>query len=427
MSITTGSTLGGRYTLGALIAAGGMGDVWEAADEVLRRPVAVKVVRPLGPDPSFLDRFRDEARGSAALHHPNIASVFDYGEEEGTAYLVMELVPGRTLGELIRESGHGLVADDVRAILGQAALALAAAHEAGVVHRDVKPANIIVTPEGQVKLTDFGIARLGDGSGHTATGEVLGTPQYISPEQARGEPAGPTSDVYALGVVAYEMLTGRNPFDRGTPVATAFAQVNDDPPPLPAPVPADLRAVVDSCLAKDPMGRPADARAVAEAIGAAPETVRMPSGVDDMAAGPAATTTLMAADPTAHPVVEPTRAMTLGPRRADVRRSQQVHGRQHHVSRRWAWLAVPAVGIIAWGAFALGGLVNGQPAAGPSGTPTSGVPTTPKTSATAPPTTTAPQTTTRPTTTTATSTRPPSSTSEAPAHPGKGKGRGKGN
>ena len=268
MTLQTGATLGGRYTLGAAIASGGMGDVWEATDEVLRRPVAVKVMRPQGPsDAAFLERFRDEARSSASLHHPNIATVFDYGEEDGTAYLVMELVPGRTLGEIIRDHDGGMPAEEVRSVLGQAALALSAAHEAGVVHRDVKPANIIVTPEGRAKLTDFGIARVGDGSGHTLTGEVLGTPDYISPEQALGEPATASSDLYSLGIVAHEMITGRKPFDMGSPVATAIAQVTDPPPELPATVPLDLREVIDACLAKSAADRPAHALAVAEAAG----------------------------------------------------------------------------------------------------------------------------------------------------------------
>ena len=170
-------------------------------------------------------------------------------------------------------------ADEVRSILGQAALALSAAHEAGVVHRDVKPANIIVTPEGQAKLTDFGIARVGDGSGHTLTGEVLGTPDYISPEQALGEPATAASDIYSLGVVAHEMITGRKPFDMGTPVATAMAQVNDPPPPLPDDrARSTSRSVVEACLAKSPADRPADARAVAEAARRAQATA--PTGCD---------------------------------------------------------------------------------------------------------------------------------------------------
>src|SRR5829696_794525 len=245
MTLQTGTTLGGRYTLGAAIASGGMGDVWEGTDEVLRRPVAVKVMRRPGPeDESFLERFRDEARGSASLLHPNIASVFDYGEQEGTAYLVMELVPGRTLGETIHDNPGGMPAEQVRSVLGQAALALAAAHEAGVVHRDVKPANIIITPAGQAKLTDFGIARVGKGSRHTLTGQVLGTPDYLSPEQALGQPATAASDVYALGVVGHEMITGRKPFDMGSPMATAVAQVNDQAPELPPTVPSDLRDIV---------------------------------------------------------------------------------------------------------------------------------------------------------------------------------------
>jgi serine/threonine-protein kinase len=447
VSIETGSTLGGRYTLGAFIAGGGMGDVWEATDEVLQRPVAVKVLRPPGPDDSFLVRFRDEARGSAALHHPNIASVYDYGEEAGTAYLVMELVPGNTLSELIQQAPTGLPSDDVRAIVGQAALALAAAHEAGVVHRDVKPANIIVTPDGQVKLTDFGIARLGDGSGHTATGEVLGTPHYISPEQALGAPATAASDVYALGIVTHEMLTGRRPFDHDLPVATAMAQVHDDPPPLPESVPADLQALVASCLAKSPADRPVDALAVAAAVGATgAETVWMPAGPAYDAPGdtgfdPPGDTGFDAPGDTAYeahgaPVapLQATRAMRLEPRRADVRAAaRRASSRERQVSRRWGWLAVPAVALVAWGGFALGGVVNGQPTAAPPDTlgthpPGSTSVTQQTTTASTSPTsaTQAATSTTQPATqpTTQTATQP--TASHEPTHPGKGKGRGKG-
>jgi serine/threonine-protein kinase len=157
--------------------------------------------------------------------------------------------------------------DQVRGIVGQAALALAAAHAAGVVHRDVKPANILITPDGRVKLTDFGIARAVDGASHTRTGEVLGTPQYLSPEQALGKGATGASDLYALGIITQEMLTGRKPFDSGSAVATALAQVNDPPPPLPGGVPSDLRRIVDQSLAKDPADRPSSAAAVAAALG----------------------------------------------------------------------------------------------------------------------------------------------------------------
>ena len=408
MIVQTGATLGGRYTLGSVIAAGGMGVVWEATDVVLQRPVAVKIVRPPAPeDDAFIERFRDEARGSASLHHPNIAAVFDYGEEDGTAYLVLELVPGRTVSELVRDNPRGMPADDVRSILGQAALALSVAHEAGVVHRDVKPANIIVTPEGQAKLTDFGIARLGDGSGHTMTGEVLGTPEYISPEQALGEPATAASDIYSLGIVTYEMLTGRRPFDQGSPVATALAQVNDPPPALPEAVPADLRAVVEASLAKTPADRPVDARAIAEAVGVS-------VGV------------LPAADPTRSlPVTLPTRAATRRASATARRRSGDPVSRP-----RWAWLAVPAVALVTWAAFALGSVVDGSsPTATPSKqastsapAPSSSSPTATTPTRTTPTRTTTdtPRATSRPTTTTS----PVQSVTQEPTKPGKGKGKG---
>ena len=261
-----GLVLGDRYSLSSRIASGGMGDVWEADDTVLSRQVAVKVLRPGTDEEVFARRFRSEALYSANLCHANIATVFDYGEEDTLAYLVMELVPGEPLSTLVQREG-ALEPARVRAIMGQAALALGAAHEAGVVHRDVKPANILVAPDGTVKLTDFGIARAIDGSGQTQTGEVLGTPHYLSPEQALGEPATGASDLYALGVVAHELLTGRRPFDKGTPVATALAQVNDPPPPLPPHVPPGLRALIEQCLAKKPEDRPASARELGERLG----------------------------------------------------------------------------------------------------------------------------------------------------------------
>jgi eukaryotic-like serine/threonine-protein kinase len=263
-----GLVLGDRYALTTKIASGGMGDVWEADDTVLSRQVAVKVLRPGTDEEVFARRFRSEALYSANLCHPNIATVFDYGEEDTLAYLVMELVPGEPLSALVQREG-ALEPDRVRAIMGQAALALGAAHEAGVVHRDVKPANILVAPDGTVKLTDFGIARAIDGSGQTQTGEVLGTPHYLSPEQALGEPATGASDLYALGIVAHEMLTGRRPFDKGTPVATALAQVNEPPPPLPPHVPGGLRRLIERCLNKKPADRPESARELGELLGLA--------------------------------------------------------------------------------------------------------------------------------------------------------------
>jgi serine/threonine-protein kinase len=264
-----GLRLGDRYVLQERIASGGMSDVWRALDDVLQREVAVKVMRA---DPEneelFAQRFRDEALHSAALMHSNITTVFDYGEDDHLSYLVMELVPGLPLSAIIRESGP-MEPDTVRSIIGQAALALGVAHEARVVHRDVKPANILLRPDGVVKLTDFGIARALDTIGHTRTGEMLGTPNYISPEQALGELATGASDLYSLGVVALEMLNGERPFDRGTPIATALSHVNEPPPPLSGEVPTELRVVVEALLEKQPGDRPANARTVAKMLGIA--------------------------------------------------------------------------------------------------------------------------------------------------------------
>ncbi len=366
MTLQTGATLGGRYTLGAAIASGGMGDVWEATDEVLRRPVAVKVMRPQGPsDAAFLERFRDEARSSASLHHPNIATVFDYGEEDGTAYLVMELVPGRTLGEIIRDHDGGMPAEEVRSMLGQAALALSAAHEAGVVHRDVKPANIIVTPEGRAKLTDFGIARVGDGSGHTLTGEVLGTPDYISPEQALGEPATASSDLYSLGIVAHEMITGRKPFDMGSPVATAIAQVTDPPPELPATVPLDLREVIDACLAKSAADRPAHALAVAEAAGVSLASL---PGVTPLPGREPSTARGSSRRPRGSPSATRAPARGWQPSAPAVPVTPVAPAAAASAGAVSAWLAVPAVALVAWGAVALAGVMQ-APVAGPAARP----------------------------------------------------------
>jgi serine/threonine-protein kinase len=261
--------LGGRYVLGDRIASGGMADVWAATDDTLKRDVAVKVMRPdTDHEAVFARRFHDEALHAASLLHTNIATVFDYGEDDGLAYLVMERVEGRPLSEVIRSEGP-LDPDRVTSIVGQAALALGVAHEARVVHRDVKPANIILRPDGLVKLTDFGISRAMDSAGHTRMGELLGTPHYLSPEQALGEPASGASDLYALGVVAHEMITGRRPFDAGTPIAVALAHVHEMPPPLPPGVPEALADVVVELLAKNPDDRPANARGVAIRLGMA--------------------------------------------------------------------------------------------------------------------------------------------------------------
>jgi eukaryotic-like serine/threonine-protein kinase len=264
----------GRYHLDSVIATGGMGVVWRATDTRLGRPVAVKVLKAeYADDPTFRTRFEGEARSAAALHHPGIAGIYDYGSGDQaqslSPYLVMELVDGQPLSTLLataRAEGRTMDAAVVQDLMSQAADALGVAHRAGIVHRDVKPANLMVTPDRQVKITDFGIARAADAVALTRTGSVMGTPQYLSPEQARGNPSVPASDVYSLGVVAFECLTGRRPFEKETPVATALAHLQEPVPPLPSTVPADLAAVVSRSLAKEPSQRYADGSAFATAL-----------------------------------------------------------------------------------------------------------------------------------------------------------------
>lgn len=259
MRPTSGLTFGGRYQLSNRIAIGGMGEVWQASDLVIGRTVAIKILKDeyLG-DPGFLERFRAEARHAALVNHEGIANVFDYGEEEGSAYLVMELVPGESLATIL-ERERVLPTDRVLDIVAQTASALHAAHSAGLVHRDVKPGNLLITPDGRVKITDFGIARIADQVPLTATGQVMGTVQYLSPEQASGNPASPATDVYSLGIVAYEALAGRRPFTGESQVAIAMAQINDTPADLPVTVAEPVRNLVMSCLAKKPEDRPASA------------------------------------------------------------------------------------------------------------------------------------------------------------------------
>lgn len=265
MRPTSGLTFGGRYQLGDRIAIGGMGEVWEATDLVIGRKVAIKILKDeyLG-DPGFLERFRAEARHAALVNHEGIANVFDYGEEDGSAFLVMELVPGEALSTIL-ERERVLSTDKVLDIIAQTALALHAAHQAGLVHRDIKPGNLLITPDGRVKITDFGIARIADQVPLTATGQVMGTVQYLSPEQASGHPASPSTDVYSMGIVAYECLAGRRPFTGESQVAIAMAQINELPPELPVTVAEPVRNLVMSCIAKKPADRPQSAAHLARA------------------------------------------------------------------------------------------------------------------------------------------------------------------
>lgn len=283
-----GLVLSNRYRLGRRIAIGGMGEVWTADDTRLARVVAVKILRPeLTGDPEFVERFRTEARITASLNHPGIAAVYDYGEvgqgplRSGTAYLVMELIAGESLSAVLARTGR-LSVPRTLDVLDQTGRALQQAHSQSLVHRDIKPGNLLITPGGQVKITDFGIAKVAHQVPVTRTGLVMGTAQYISPEQAAGRDAVPASDIYSLGVVAYECLSGRLPFPGESAVAMALAHVRDAPQPLPPDVPPVVAGLVMQMLVKDPAARFPNGATLAQAVG----QVRASPGGGGRSAGP---------------------------------------------------------------------------------------------------------------------------------------------
>jgi serine/threonine-protein kinase len=256
-----GQTLAGRYRLDEQIATGGMGEVWRATDGVLGRTVAVKILRAdRSVDASFGARFRAEARTLATLHHPGVVDVYDYGEISSgpgspqMAYLVMAYVDGEPLSHRMSTSGR-LSPQATMSIVSQTADALHAAHAAGIVHRDVKPGNVLIDAEDRVILVDFGIAHTADTEGLTGVRDVLGTARYMAPEQATKQTLTPATDVYALGALAYECLAGTPPFPGNDVIAVAMAHVYDEPPALPADIPAAARDVVMTALAKDPASR----------------------------------------------------------------------------------------------------------------------------------------------------------------------------
>jgi serine/threonine-protein kinase len=370
-----------RYRLDARIATGGMGEVWRATDTSLGREVAVKVLKnEYADDPTFRSRFETEARHAASLVHPGVASVYDFGEaatDDGSGmprpYLIMELVDGQPLSALLR-GGRPLDPEVVRDLVAQTADALGAAHRAGIVHRDVKPANLLVTPDRRIKITDFGIARASDGLGLTGTGQVMGTPQYLSPEQARGNTATPASDVYSLGVVAFECLVGHRPFDSDSPVATALAHLNDPVPDLPRSVPADLAAVVRRAMAKEPEQRYADGDAFAAALrdpAAAARTAYVPPVVPPVVPPPTQTTQVMRPVPPPVPAGDPapTHVADHGPSAEDRRRPWLV---------ALLVLAVVAAIVVVVVVVATAGDGNNEPTADHTSrsAPTSSAPTT---------------------------------------------------
>jgi len=326
--------LAGRYRLEAPVAAGGVGEVWRGRDEVLGRAVAVKLLRAeYASHPETLARFRAEARHAAAVAHPGVAQVYDYGED-GRPYLVMELVGGPSLAGVL--AGGPLPAARAVDVVAQAAAGLAAAHAAGLVHRDIKPANLLLGPGGVVKVTDFGIAHAAGSAPVTRTGTLVGTPAYLAPERAAGEPATPASDLYSLGIVGYECLTGAPPFT-GTAVEVALAHQHRPLPPLPPTVPAGVAALVTRLTAKDPEERPASA---AEAAGQA-ERLR-----DDL------TTTAPAMPAPTLPLAQATRPLTLaGAPAASPSPSGQCPGRwpppSERAQRKPAWALAVAAAVAA--------------------------------------------------------------------------------
>jgi serine/threonine-protein kinase len=230
-----------------------MGDVWQGVDENMGRKVAVKILlASLLDQPGFNERFRREARAMAAIDHHGVVQIYDFGSDRSVgAFLVMEYVDGDALSRTLARVGR-LTPARTMALVAQAADALHAVHRTGVVHRDIKPGNLLVRPNGTLVLTDFGIARAAGATQLTATGLVLGTASYLSPEVALGELATPLSDVYALGVVAYHCLAGRRPFEGGTPMEIATRHVNASPPPLPRDVPPTVTAIVERAMARQP-------------------------------------------------------------------------------------------------------------------------------------------------------------------------------
>src|SRR6266498_2379097 len=403
--------LAGRYEVGRLLGAGGMAEVYEGHDRLLARRMAIKILlSQYAHDPAFLERFRREAQSAASLPHPNIVSVFDTGSDGDTWFIVMELVAGNTLRDLIHLHGpvHPARAAE---ICSEVAGALAVAHARGIVHRDVKPGNVMLTTEGKVKVMDFGIARATAVPSITQTSAVVGTAQYIAPEQAQGLEVDGRTDVYALGCCLYEMVTGQVPFSGPTPVAIAYRHVREEPTPpraLNPDVPPPLERVCLKAMAK----RPEDRYQTAAEMQRDLERVRV--GEPVTVAGPLPSQQTTQAIGAAGYGEAATSLLGAGGTVAGTRAARYAEGvpEQRRGSLGWVLAAILALVVVGLAAFFITRAVT-SPSTSPSTTVTT--PTTPPTSA---PTTTEPPTTptTRPPTSRPTTTRPPTTT-EPPTTP----------
>ena len=300
-----GRLISGRYRMIAPLGEGGMATIWRAVDEQLDREVAVKLLRPqFSSDPGFAARFKQEARSAGGLSHPNIVGVYDYGTDgaDGDQYIVMELIEGNDLSTILHDRGSLATMDAVRVAIGVAS-ALEVAHRKGIVHRDVKPGNILITDAGDVKVTDFGIARAVAEASMTVTGTTLGSVHYFSPEQARGDEVTGASDVYALAIVLFEMLTGRRPFEGDSAAAVALKRLSEDAPSpssIGHPVPAGLEAILMRALSREPGERFPDAGAFAEALRV---WRRDPDAASPLAAGATAAAVVATTPPAGEPTV----------------------------------------------------------------------------------------------------------------------------
>jgi eukaryotic-like serine/threonine-protein kinase len=352
---TPGRVLGGRYRLDRELARGGMAAVWIAEDPLLSRRVAVKLLLPqLAADDALRIRFRNEAVAAAKLTHPGIVATYDTGDDDGLAYIVMELVEGRTLRRIIDDRPRLPVPEAVD-ITSQVADALEHAHRQGLVHRDVKPANVLVQSDGRVKVTDFGIAKAAGGDDLTRTGTVVGTARYLAPEQVNGAEVDGRADVYALGLLLYEMLAGKPPFGGDTDMATAVARLTNSPEPVSSARPEisrSLEDVVARSLARDPDYRYQTAREFKQALGDGPDTA--PTGPLGDATAPHRT-----APPTGRP--PPTRMAPAPPPPRPVAAPQR--------ARRWPWLLLILLLLVVGGiaAYALANLTGDDESAGGGG------------------------------------------------------------